>query len=61
MLNVTMIGFGAIGQSVFKRLAGYPEIRVAHVVVPAEFVAGAQAQAGAAVRVVERVPDTPGR
>ena len=60
MLNVTMIGFGAIGQSVFKRLAGHPEIRVAHVVVPAEFVAGAQAQAGAAVRVVERVPDTPG-
>ena len=60
MLNVTMIGFGAIGQSVFKRLAGHPEIRVAHVVVPAEFVASAQAQAGAAVRVVERVPDTPG-
>lgn len=60
MLNVTMIGFGAIGQSVFKRLAGHPGIRVAHVVVPGEFVAGVQAQAGADVRVTDRVPDTPG-
>ena len=60
MLNVTMIGFGAIGQSVFKRLAGHLGIRIAHVVVPAEFVADTQAQAGAAVRVVDRVPDAPG-
>ena len=56
MLNVTMIGFGAIGRSVFARLAGHTGIRVDHVVVRAEQVADVQSQAGTATRVVDRVP-----
>ena len=56
MLNVTMIGFGAIGRSVFERLAGHPGIRIDHVVVPTELVADVQRQVGTATRVVDCVP-----
>ena len=56
MLNVTMIGFGAIGRSVFERLAGHPGIRIDHVVVPVELVVDVQSQAGTATKVVDRVP-----
>ena len=60
MHEVTMIGFGAIGQSVFRRLAGRSEIRIAHVVVPAASVASVQSKTGPAVLVTDRVPETTG-
>ena len=42
-LDVTLIGFGAIGQSICRRLLGSPQIRVTHVVVRAARVAEVQA------------------
>ena len=42
-LEVTLIGFGAIGQSICRRLVGSPQIRVTHVVVRAARVAEVQA------------------
>ena len=42
-LNVTLIGFGAIGQSICRRLARSPQIRVTHVVVRAARLAEVQA------------------
>lgn len=42
-LHVTLIGFGAIGQSICRRLMGSPQIRVTHVVVRAARVAEVQA------------------
>ena len=42
-LDVTLIGFGAIGQSICRRLLGSTQIRVTHVVVRAARVAEAQA------------------
>jgi len=32
---VTMVGFGAIGRSLLARVAGHPQLRVTHIVVPA--------------------------
>ena len=43
MLNVTLIGFGAIGQSICRWLQGSERIRVTHVVVRPERVAAVQA------------------
>ena len=43
MLNVTLIGFGAIGQSICKRLQGSTAVCVAHVVVRTQRVAEVQA------------------
>jgi aspartate dehydrogenase len=43
MLEVTLIGFGAIGQSICQGLAGSAQVRVSHVVVRAGRVAEAQA------------------
>ena len=43
MIDVTLIGFGAIGSAIFKRLAKHTGIRIAHVVVPADLVAATQA------------------
>jgi aspartate dehydrogenase len=43
MLEVTLIGFGAIGQSLCKRLAGSMLLRVSHVVVRTSRLAEAQA------------------
>ena len=60
MQDVTMIGFGAIGQSVFMRLAGRPDVRIAHVVVPSASVTNVQARTGAAVLVTDCVPETAG-
>jgi aspartate dehydrogenase len=42
MLEVTLIGFGAIGQSICKRLAGSKLMRVSHVVVRASRLAEAK-------------------
>lgn len=65
MLNLTLIGFGAIGQSLCRRLIGSPQIRVTHVVVRAARLVEVQAAldqlcglAGAAQAVTEVPADS---
>ncbi len=58
---VTMVGFGAIGRSLLARIAGHPQLRVTHVVVPAAHADEARATAtrlglGASVQFVSAVP-----
>lgn len=55
MQNVTLIGFGAIGRTLFQRMAGVPGLRITHIVVPPEHVAAAREHAGDA-QVVSAVP-----
>jgi len=56
MQNVTLIGFGAIGRTLFQRVAGQPGLRITHIVVPDEHAATARAHAGDA-QVVPTVPE----
>ena len=53
--NVTLIGFGAIGRTLFQRMAGVPGLRITHSVVPEAFATDARAAAGDA-QVVSAVP-----
>lgn len=55
-LDVTLIGFGAIGRAVFQRLHDAHAIRITHVVVSAARVAALQAELGGAVQVTDLVP-----
>jgi aspartate dehydrogenase len=34
MQQVTLIGFGAIGRSLFSRMQGHPDVRITHIVLP---------------------------
>jgi aspartate dehydrogenase len=56
MQNVTLIGFGAIGRTLFARVAGQAGLRITHIVVPAEHAAAAREHAGHA-QVVSAVPE----
>jgi aspartate dehydrogenase len=56
MLQVTLIGFGAIGRSLLERTRGHAGLRITHVVVPHDQVAAAQEVAGVDVRVTDAVP-----
>ena len=56
MLPVTLIGFGAIGQSLLARMHGHAGLRITHVVVPQGHRAEARARAGAGVCVTDAVP-----
>ena len=56
VLDVTLIGFGAIGRSIFQRLAGATHTRIAHIVVSPARVAALQAELGHAVQVSDQVP-----
>ena len=56
MHKVTMIGFGAIGRSVFQRMADNASVVITHVVVPEAHVAEVQAQLGQAATAVVAVP-----
>jgi len=56
MLPVTLIGFGAIGQSLLARTRDHAALRITHVVVPPARVADMQAKAGAGVCVTDAVP-----
>lgn len=53
--NITLIGFGAIGRSLYTRMQGYPGVRITHIVVPEAHEAQARAAAGMA-QVVSQVP-----
>ena len=55
--QVTLVGFGAIGRSVFERAAALPGLKISHIVVPEAHVAEAQAAAGERAVVGSRVPD----
>lgn len=55
--TLTLVGFGAIGRSIFQRLAGHPLLRISHVVVREHRVAALQAELGTSVQVLAQVPD----
>jgi len=56
VLRVTLIGFGAIGQSLLARTRGHAALRITHIVVPHARVADMQVKAGAEVCVTDGVP-----
>ena len=56
MQEVTLVGFGAIGRSIFQRLSGSAHTRIAHIVVSPARVAALQAELGHAVQVSDQVP-----
>ena len=53
---VTLIGFGAIGKSIFQRIAGDPGVRITHIVVQAAGLDEARAVVGDAATVTTAVP-----
>lgn len=56
VVNVTLIGWGAIARSIFERMAKFPGIRITHIVVRDSKVADTQAQLGNAALAVAAVP-----
>lgn len=56
MLCVTLIGYGAIGQTLLARLRGHAALRIAHVVVTPRSLATARAGVDADVLVSDTVP-----
>lgn len=56
MREITVIGFGAIGRSIYERLQGHARLRVGAVVVSARSVASVEAELGTAVQVRDTVP-----
>jgi aspartate dehydrogenase len=55
-LHVCLIGFGALGQAIYARLAAHPRIRVTQVVVRRQRVMQVQAQLRAETQAVSSVP-----
>lgn len=56
VLNVCLIGYGAIGQAVVQRLEGHARVRISHVLVRAERVAQVQTELTASMQAVSEVP-----
>jgi aspartate dehydrogenase len=54
--EVTLIGYGAIGRSIFQRLRDSTQTRINHIVVSTARVAALQAEFGSTVRVSDQVP-----
>lgn len=54
--HVTLIGFGAIGRSIFQRLQTSTQTRVSHIVVSKVRVADLRAELGDDVQVTDHVP-----
>jgi aspartate dehydrogenase len=54
--DVSLIGFGAIGQSIYARLANHSRISVSHVIVRPERVSQVQAQLREGTQAVSSVP-----
>jgi aspartate dehydrogenase len=56
--ELTLIGFGAIGRSVYQRMLGHVGVRITHIVVSEAKVAALQAELGLGVTVTHLVPET---
>jgi aspartate dehydrogenase len=54
--ELTLIGFGAIGRSVYQRMLGHAGVRITHIVVSPAKVAALQAELGLGVTVTHQVP-----
>ncbi|CAG4897329.1 aspartate dehydrogenase [Paraburkholderia gardini] len=54
-IDVAMIGFGAIGQTVYRAVAADPLVHVSHVIVPERYAASVRDAVGASVDVVSSV------
>lgn len=59
-LDLTLIGYGAIGRALHQRLDRLPALRLDHVVVSAARVPALQAELGSSVRISDRVPERAG-
>lgn len=57
MRKLTLIGYGAIGRSLYTRLQGHAGVVVDTIVVPLQSVARVQALVGEEVKVCSEVPD----
>lgn len=57
MRKLTLVGFGAIGRSLFEHLQGHAGMLVDSIVVPAHSVAAVQTAVGDAVKVSSEVPE----
>jgi aspartate dehydrogenase len=58
--ELSLIGFGAIGRSVYQRMRGHVGVRITHIVVSEDKVAALQLELGVGVTVTHQVPsDTP--
>ena len=57
MRKLTLIGYGAIGRSLYARLRGHAGVLVDSIVVPRHSVAKVQALLGEGVKVFSEVPD----
>ena len=54
-IDIAMIGFGAIGQTVYRAVAADPQVRVSHVIVPERYMASVREVVGSSVDVVSSV------
>ena len=54
--ELTLIGFGAIGRSVYQRMQAHAGVRITHIVVSEAKVAALQAELGPQVTVTHQVP-----
>ena len=54
-VDVAMIGFGAVGSTVYRAMASDPMVRVSHVIVPSRYADDVRAQVGRDVDVVSSV------
>jgi aspartate dehydrogenase len=57
ILNVCLIGYGAIGQAIVQRLGDHPRVKISHVVVRAERVAETQTSLPPGIQAAGQVPD----
>jgi len=54
-IDIAMIGFGAIGQAVYRAVAADPQVHVSHVIVPGHHAVSVRGAVGPSVEVVSSV------
>jgi aspartate dehydrogenase len=55
-LTFTLVGFGAIGRAIYKRLQANPSFYISAIVVRSANVSALQTELGSLVRIVDKVP-----